>query len=389
MIEPAAYMPGPEMNRLQWRALWIGVAVLGVCILGAFRSPAQFFHSYLLAFLFWTGMALGCLAIAMLHHLTGGSWGMVIRRLLESGSRTLPLMALLFVPLFFGRHWIYSWTQPMNLPRQQLEYLDVRFFLTRAVLYFLVWLALAHWLGKWSHEQDRTGDRRLLLKMQWLSAPGLALYGLTGTFAAVDWMMSLEPRWYSSIFGLLIIGGQVLSAMAFVIVALVLLTAYQPLGRVLQPRHMHNLGKLLLAFVMIWAYLSFSQLLIMWSGNLPEEIPWYLHRLEGGWRWVGVLLILFHFALPFFLLLSRDLKRTGPKLALLAMLVVVMRMVDLFWLTAPEFSPGRFHIHWMDIAAPVGMGGVWLAVFAWHLKTRPLLPVGDPYLAVVLEGEHE
>jgi len=174
-----------------------------------------------------------------------------------------------------------------------------------------------------------------------------------------------------------------------VIVVLVLLTAYQPLGRVLQPRHMHNLGKLFLAFVMIWAYLSFSQLLIIWSGNLPEEIPWYLHRLEGGWRWVGVLLILFHFALPFFLLLSRDLKRTGPKLALLAMLVVVMRMVDLFWLTAPEFSPGRFHIHWMDIAAPVGMGGVWLAVFAWHLKTRPLLPVGDPYLAVVLEGEHE
>jgi hypothetical protein len=388
MSEPATYMPGPELDQLQRRALWIGIVALGVCVAGALRSPAQFFHSYLLAFLFWTGIALGCLAIAMLHHLTGGAWGMLIRRLLESGSRTLPLMALLFIPLLFGLDWIYAWTRPMDLPRQQLQYLDVRFFLARAVVYFLVWLAMAYWLSKWSSEQDHSSDRRLPRKMQLLSAPGLILYALTATFAAVDWMMSLEPRWYSTIFGLLVIGGQILSALAFAIVVLVLLSAHQPLGRVLQPRHLHDLGKLLLTFVMIWAYFAFSQLLIIWSGNLPEEIPWYLHRLEGGWRWVGVLLILFHFALPFFLLLSRDLKRTAPALAVLAMLVLVMRVVDLFWLTAPEFSPARFHIHWMDVAAPIGVGGIWLAAFVRQLKTRPLLPVGDPQLAQALEEEH-
>lgn len=389
MIEPATYMPGPETDRLQSRALWIGFAALGVCVAGAFRSPAQFFHSYLFAFLFWTGMALGCLAIAMLQHLTGGAWGMIIRRLVESGSRTLPLMALLFIPVYFGLPWIYPWARSMDLPRQQLEYLNVHFFLARALLYFLIWLTMAYSLSKWSSEQDRHGDRGFPRKMRVLSGPGLVLYGFTATFAAVDWIMSLEPRWYSTIFGLLNIGGQLLSAMAFVIAVLFLLTRSHPLGRVLQPRHMHDLGKLLLAFVMIWAYLAFSQLLIIWSGNLPEEIPWYVHRLEGGWGWVGVSLILFHFALPFFLLLSRDLKRTAPALALLAVGVIVMRAVDLFWLIAPEFSPGRFHIHWMDIAAPVGVGGIWMAVFARQLKTRPLLPVGDPLLAEALKEEHE
>ncbi|HJY86183.1 MAG TPA: hypothetical protein VKE24_05030 [Candidatus Acidoferrales bacterium] len=388
MIEPTSYLAGPEMDRFRSRALWIGIVALGLSALAGLRSPAEFMHSYLLAFLFWTGLALGCLAIAMLHRLTGGNWGMIIRRVLESGSRTLPLMALLFVPIYFGRHWIYGWTHPLELPRQQLAYLNVRFFLARAALYFLIWVGMAHWLSKWSREQDRTGDPQLLRRMQLLSGPGLVVYALTTTFAAVDWMMSLEPRWYSTIFGLLVVGGQLLSALAFAIVMIALLSTYGPLGRVLEPWHVHDLGKLLLAFVMVWAYLAFSQLLIIWSGNLPEEIPWYLNRLEGGWRWVGVALILFHFALPFSLLLSRDLKRRAPALALVAILVLVMRVVDLFWLTAPEFSPGQFRIDWMDIAVPIGVGGIWLAFFARELKTRPLLPVRDPELAAALEEEH-
>jgi hypothetical protein len=390
MIGPATYMPGPEMDRLQWRALAVGVVALAACVAGAFRNPGQFFHSYLMAFLFWTGMALGCLALTMLQHMTGGNWGLVIRRLVESGSGTLPLMALLFVPVAFGLRSIYDWTRPgVDLPPQQLEYLKPRFFLLRAVAYFLVWLALAYVLNKWSRQQDRTGDRQLIRKMQFVSGPGLILYGLTMTFAAVDWIMSLEPRWYSTIFGLMIIEGQVLSAMALAIAAGVLLAGCAPLGRVLQPRHLHDLGKLLLAFVMVWAYLAFSQLLIMWSGNLPEEISWYLRRLAGGWQWVGVALLLFHFALPFVLLLSREIKRNPRTLARLAALVLVMRVVDLFWLTAPEFPPAGFHFHWMDIAAPVGVGGLWLAAFAWQLKTWPLLPVGDPNLAEALEEKHE
>ncbi len=387
-MNAAAYMAGPEVSRVQRRALAAGVICLAVCLVGAVFSPAQFFRSYLLGFLFWTGIALGCLAIVMLQHLTGGQWGMVIRRLLESGSRTLPLMAVLFVPLIFGLSKIYGWTRPHDLPRQQVIYLNVPFFLARTAIYFLAWVLLAYFLNKWSRQQDTTGDRRFARRMQRLSGPGLVLYTLTATFAAIDWIMSLEPRWYSSIFGVLIIGGQALSAMAFVIAAAVLLAQYEPLASVLQPRHVHDLGKLLLTFVMLWAYFAFSQLLIIWAGNLPEEIPWYLHRLQGSWRWVGVLLILFHFALPFVLLLSRDLKRSARAMALLALAVIIMRLVDLFWLTAPEFWPG-FRIHWMDFLAPIGLGGIWLAFFLWQLQTRPLLPIGDPQLPQAMEHGHD
>jgi len=384
-MNSTSYMAGPGVGRLQRRALVVGLAALALCIIGAFISPAQFFRSYLLGYLFWAGVTLGCLAILMLQHLSGGAWGMVIRRMLESGSRTLPLMALLFVPLIPGIRQLYGWARPDNSIPHQAAYLNVPFFLFRAVLYFGAWLSMAYFLNRWSREQDRTGDLRLARRLRMLSGPGLVLYGLTATFAAIDWVMSLEPQWSSSIFGILIIGGQALSAMAFIIAVAVLLAQHEPLSGVLLPGHFHDLGKLLLAFVMLWAYFAFSQLLIVWSGNLPEEIPWYLHRLHGGWGWVGVLLILFHFALPFVLLLSRDLKRNARALALLAVAVIFMRLVDLFWLTAPEFWPGRFHLHWMDIAAPVGIGGVWLAVFAWQLRGWPLLPIGDRYLEKALE----
>ncbi len=384
-MNSTSYMAGPEVGRMQRRALSVGVAALALCVAGAIASPAQFFRSYLFGYLFWTGVALGCLAIVMLQHLSGGAWGMVIRRMLESGSRTLPLMALLFLPLIPGIRQLYGWSRPDNAISYQTAYLNVPFFLFRAALYFLVWLSIAYFLNRWSREQDRTGDLRLARRLQLLSGPGLVLYGLTATFAAIDWVMSLEPHWYSSIFGILIIGGQALSAMAFIIAVAVLLAQHEPLSGVLLPSHFNDLGKLLLTFVMLWAYFAFSQLLIIWSGNLPEEIPWYLHRLHSGWRWVGVLLILFHFALPFVLLLSRDLKRNARALALLAVGVIFMRLVDLFWLTAPEFWPGSFHLHWMDIAAPVGIGGVWLAVFAWQLRGWPLLPIGDRYLEKALE----
>ncbi len=384
-----AYMVGPEADRLQRGALFVGATALAICVVGAFFNSTQFFRSYLLGFLFWTGVALGCLAIVMLHHLTGGDWGIVTRRVLESGTRTLPLMILLFLPILFGLHRLYGWIHPINLPPSQVTYFKLPFFIFRTLLYFLIWLAMAYFLNRWSGDQDHSRDRGLLRRLQLLSGPGLVVYALTVTFASIDWVMSLEPRWYSTIFGILIIGGQTLSAMAFVIAAVVLLAQYRPFSEVLQPRHVHDLGKLLLMWVMLWAYFAFSQLLIIWSGNLPEEIPWYLHRLHGSWRWVGVMLILFHFALPFVLLLSRELKRSVRAMALLAVAVIFMRLVDLFWLTAPEFQPGGFHVHWMDLLAPVGVGGIWLAFFARQLKSRPLLPIGDPHLAQALKRERE
>lgn len=386
------YKAPASVGRLQQRALLVGAAALIVTALGASTSPAQFFRSYLVAYLFALGIALGSLGLLMLQHLTGGHWGIVIRRPLESATRTLPLLAVLFLPLAFGLRKIYVWAGPAAglekpLSKFQAGYLTVPAFLMRAAIYFTIWLVLMMLLNRWSRRQDETRDTAFRRKLQRLSGPGMILYVFTMTFAAIDWVMSLSPNWSSTIYGFLFVAGQVISAMALMIAVAVLLARSEPMSRVLQPRHLHDLGKLLFAFIMLWAYFAFSQLLIIWAGNLPEEIPFYMTRLRGGWGVVAVLLLLFHFALPFFLLLSRDVKRSARLLPRLAVAVIVLRLVDLFWLTAPEFSPAALRIHLLDLAAPAGIGGVWLAYFAWQLKGRPLLPLGDPQLAEAIEHD--
>ncbi len=386
-----SYMAPASVGRVQQRAMIAGVIGLGITAFGGVSSPAQFFRSYLVGFLFVLGVTLGCLGLLMLQHLTGGHWGILIRRPLESATRTLPLLAVLFLPVAFGLRQLYVWTGPMEQPlsKFQMSYLTVPGFLTRAAIYFAIWILLMLLLNSWSLRQDAARDRALRRKLQSLSGPGIVLYVFTMTFAAVDWVMSLAPHWASTIYGFLFVGGQAVSAMALMIAVAALLAQSEPMSGVLQPRHLHDLGKLLFAFVMLWAYFAFSQLLIIWAGNLPEEIPFYLKRFRGGWGGLAALILLFHFALPFFLLLSRDLKRSAGLLPRLAIAVILMRLVDLFWMTAPEFSSGAFRINWMDIAAPIGIGGVWLAYFAWQLKGRPLLPLGDPELAQAIEhGEH-
>lgn len=385
----------PQLDRLQQGAIAVGVLGTLLCVAGAFSSPEQFFRSYLFAFLFWVGVGNGCLSVMMIHHLSGGMWGLVIRRILEAGSRTLFFAAALFLPLAAGLKHVYVWANDEALGadkvlREAVEkkalYLNTGFFLGRAAFYFLVWAALAYFLSRWSLEQDRAGDPRFGRRMRALSGGGLILMGLTVTFAAVDWGMSLDPRWFSTIYGILFMVGQALSALAFVIVLVALLGGEKPLAAVVSPGSVHDLGKLLLAFVMLWAYVSLSQFLIIWSGNLPEEVPWYVHRLGGGWQWVALALVFFHFALPFLLLLSRDLKRNARLLGIVAGGVFLVRLLDLFWLVGPEFHGHGFAVHWMDVAAPVGLGGIWLAAFAWQLKGRPLLPLGDPELREALEG---
>jgi len=264
------------------------------------------------------------------------------------------------------------------------KYLNLIFFTGRAVFYFAIWYGISHYLNKWSLEQDRTGDRDLTRKLQALSGPGLVLYGLTATFASIDWVMSLDPTWFSTIFGILFMGGQGLSAMAFVITVIVALSTCKPMSEVIQPRHLHDLGKLMLAFLMLWAYFSFSQFLIIWSGNIPEEVGWYARRLHTPWKSIGLAIVLLHFALPFVLLLSRDLKRNGRTVRLVAITILVMRYVDLYWLTGPEFHRGEFTVSWMDLIMPFGIGGIWLWFFAGQLKARPLVPLQDPYLEEAL-----
>ncbi len=383
----------PALARLQQRALVVAIVGLAAGAIGAFAAgdAVHFYRSWLIGFLFCLGIALGSLALLMLQHLSGGEWGMVARRVFEAGSRTLPLTALMFIPLLFGTRELFLWARPEAVGgdailQAKAPYLNLSFWIGRAVVYFVLWLLMSVLLNRWSAQQDR-GEAITpadSVRFRIVSAPGILAYVLTMTFASVDWIMSLDPHWFSTIFGLLTVAGQGLSALAFSIAVLALIFPTGALGEFVKARHFHDLGKLLLAFVMLWAYLSFSQFLIIWSGNLPEEIPWYIERMRGWWGALAIALVVGHFALPFALLLSRDLKRHSSLLAKVALIVIVMRLADLIWLIAPTFAHEGFPIHWMDIVLPAGMLGLWLFVFARNVRTRPLLPVNDPYFKEAL-----
>jgi hypothetical protein len=379
-------VPGgaPATPRLQRLGLLVGLAALAISLLGAFQNPEQFWQSYLLAYLFWLEIGLGCLGLVMLHHLAGGRWSALSRRVLETGAMTLPLMALLFVPLLWGLATLYPWTDPAYLLhsealQQKSLYLNLPFFLARALLYFAIWLALAYLLNRWSLAQDLTGEEKYTRRMVRLSALGMILYVLTATFAAYDWMMSLEPEWFSSIYGLLFIAGQAVAALALAIIGLALLSRREGADQDWR-QPFNDLGNLMLGFVMIWAYFSFSQFLIIWSANIPEEAIWYYHRSQGGWQNVGLFLIGVHFVLPFLLLLSRVVKCQAQRLMVLAMLIFVVRWVDLFWLIVPAFHPEALHWHWLDLAILAAMGGGWVALFSWKWRKKSPLPLHDPRL---------
>jgi len=373
----------PELRGLQQKLLLAGGAGALLALAGWWSNPPQFFQSYLMAYMFVLGITLGCLALGMIHQLSGGAWGVLIRRPIGAAVRVLPVLTVLFLPIAFGMHSLYEWTHAdivaaSEVLRHKQLYLNIPFFLVRAAGYFVVWNVLSYFLNAWALEQDRTGDPRIARRMQMLSGGGLVAYGLTITFASFDWLMSLEPHWFSTIYGVLVIGGQGVSAMAFLIVTIVWLSRRAPLRDAVVPAYLHDLGNLLLAFVMLWAYFSFSQYLIIWSGNLPEEIAWYLHRLQTGWRAIGLTLVAFHFAIPFCLLLSRTVKREGRLVVQVAALILVARLVDLFWLIAPEFHRDGIAVSWLDVVLPLTLGSIWLGCFVWQLRGRAILPVHDP-----------
>jgi hypothetical protein len=388
------YRAPESIDRIRQSALIVGVVGLVICIIGIVKAPDRFFPSYLLAFMFVLGLSLGSLGLLMLQHLTGGNWGIIIRRPLESATRVMALVAVLFVPIFFGMKYLYAaWlTAPPSgegaLSEFQRAYLTPNGFRVRAILYFVVWLVLVFIFNRWSREQDvNREDRGLRRRLKMLAGPGIILYVFVMSFAAIDWVMSISPHWASTIYGFLFVAGQLISSMSLMIAVVVLLSRAGPLSGVLQPRHIHDLGKLLLAFVMLWAYFSFSQLLIIWSGNQPEEITFYRTRLYSEWGVVAVIVLIFHFFVPFFLLLSRDLKRNPNLLPRVALWLIFMRLVDLFWMTRPEFTPNAWPNVW-DLAAVLALGGLWFFVFAGQLKQLPLLPLGDPKLAEAIE-HHE
>jgi len=388
----------PVAKTIQQRSLIIGIIFAVISLALAFFRPDEFFRGYLLGYMAWLGVTLGSMAILMVRHLTGGGWGMVIRRILGAAMRCLPLMAVLFVPILFGLPKLYVWARPLDSIadkhlREHLQvitktYLNVPGFIIRAVIYLAIWNLLSFLLTKWSREQDKPPMRDHSHRFKAVSGPGLILYAFSIGFAAIDWIMSIDPSWISTIYGLLILIGELLSAMCFAVIIERILVNYKPMSEMLKPDFVQDHGKWMLTFVMVWAYFAFSQWVIIWAGNLPEEITWYMRRLNGGWGYVGLFLVVFEFAVPFVFLLSRPFKRDIRRLVWLAAWIMLMRYLDLFWIIEPNFSP-TFSLTLADVVVPVAIGGVWLAYFFRNLNSLPLLPAYDPAAHEVLEPAHD
>ena len=391
----AAEFAAPEaVNAIYQRSLGIGL-LFGVASLIFALVPStreQFFHAYLIGFMLWLGVSLGSMAVLMIQHLTGGKWGMVIRRQLEAAMNVLPLMALLFIPiaaaglpyLYNGNHesvggwpgWLHYQGPDAHLTAMSHSYLTVGGYIGRGAIYFAIWLGLAFVLSRWSAEQDQPPVQNLSPRFRTIAAPGVILYAFTISFAVIDWVMSIDPHWYSTIFGFIFIVGECLSALCMMVVIERILVPYRPMAFLLKPKEVHDHGKLILTFVLLWAYFSFAQLLIIWAGNLPMEIRFFTRRLYSGWEVMGLGLVIFHFAIPFLFLLSRPFKQNPRSLVRLAAWLLFMRFIDLFWYIEPSFHKA-LRLDWgylLDLIVPVAIGGLWLALFFRNLRSRPLLP---------------
>ncbi|CAN5490326.1 hypothetical protein BH24DEI1_BH24DEI1_08400 [soil metagenome] len=384
----------PTLDLIQRRALIAGGVGMLLALIGALFGLTPFLQSYLYAYFFWIGIALGSLAWLMIHHTVWGKWGFIARRILEAAAMVIPLMALLFLPILFGMPYLFPWANPViaagdALIQAKAAYLNVPFFAVRAVLYFVIWILLAFLLYHWSTRLDETGDMKYHRYAKVLAPPGIIFYFLAMTFAAFDWGMSLDPHWFSGIYGVIFIIGQGLSAMAFTVAVLVLLSRYKPLSEVIHPKQISDLGNFLLAFTMLWAYTSFSQFLIIWSANLGEDNIWYLVRMSGGWRILALFIVVFHFFVPFFILLSRRVKRNAHVLTTVALLIIFMRVVDLFWQLVPSFGRIGWQLSPLDPIMFIAIGGFWLAAFIWQLKSRALLPKYDPKIEAVAGVHHD
>jgi hypothetical protein len=379
----------PAAALIQRRSLWVGMIFGIASILGAIFTPAQAMHSYLLAYMWWLEMTLGCLALLMTQFLTGGSWGMVLRRFFEAGSRCWWLMALFFIPIVIGMHDLYFWTDRAKVAEEGLQkqaamYLTAPDFVLRGAIYFVGWGVAAYFLTRWSGMQDQPPDREFGSRFRGVSGPGIVVYFFTMSFASVDWVMSLQAHWVSTIYGMIFVAGQGLAGICLAAVMAIIMAKYEPMRRILKPSNLNDYGNLMLTFIMLWGWFTFSQWLIIWAGNLPDEISWYLVRLHHGWRYVGFCLLMFYFVFPFLLLLSKNFKRNPKTLVWLAVWMIIMRWTDLFWQIEPAFNRDAFHISWLDFVIPIAIGGFWVWLFYRNLRSRPLVPLHDPRARAIL-----
>lgn len=378
------------LRKLGTPALGVGGIALVASAVGALVAPLAFYQAWLVAFLFWLGLALGSMALLLVQYISGGRWGAAIRRPLEAAAGNVPLMALFFIPVALGMGQIYPWADEAKVSASAIlqyksVYLNPTWFVIRAVIYFAVWTLISMRLVAWSREEDAQGySAQRAGRVSVLAHVGILAWAITMSLAGIDWGMSLEVAWFSHIYGLMFAGAQLLSALALAIVISAKMADHRPISTVISPDRFHDVGKLLLAFTMVWAYFQLSQYIIMWGANLPEEIEWYVIRNHGGWEYLTLFLFLFHFVVPFALLLSRARKKVPSKIAAVAGLIVFMRYVDIFWWITPTFSHG-FVVHPLHLATVLGIGGIWLWRYLGALASRPLLAVHDPVISTELE----
>ena len=384
---------GPEAASIERISGVVGGLGLLLCVAGFFANRAEFFQSYLFAFIYWSGFTLGGLCILLLNNTVGGRWGVTARRFLEAQMRTLPLMFILVVILLFGLKYLYPWSHPdlvanSEVLRHKHPYLNIPFFIVRILVYFAVWLFWGLRLNRMSDQQDRTADPTLRERMRAFSAPGLLIFTLTGTFAYIDWILSADAQFFSTVYGAMILIGDIVQSFALTLLVMILASRGDRFGARINAKILHDLGNMMFAFVIFWTYLSASQLIIVWPANLPQELVWYLDRVQGFWKYLALVTALSMFAIPFLALLSQARKRDPKRLIKVAIWLLLARVIDLFWIVAPSFRNASnssllhtshgFAIYWTDFAAFFGVGGIWVYVFLGQLRRRPLLPLHDP-----------
>ena len=391
--EQATIPPGHSWNRLP--VIGGGAAVLGavVCAVLAPGNPKQFFFSWLVSFLFFLSLALGGLFFVLIQYAAQGGWGIVVRRIGETVFATIPMMAVLFIPVWVGLHHLFEWSVPGAaehdaLLRWKAPYLNVPFFLIRALFFFVIWSVIALMYYRGSSGQDVTGDSAVTARLRKFAGPAIIVLALTQTFASVDWIMSLTPHWYSTMFGVYFFAGSFVGFIALLSVVVVRMRGAGLLDTVITAEHLHDIGKFLFAFTAFWAYIAFSQFFLMWYANLPEETIWYKARIEGSWKAVSILLIMGHFVAPFLYLMGRAVKRRGATLALGGAWVLAMHFLDIYWQVMPTLHPEGFRPSLLDVAAFLAVGGCFVAAVGWLMRRQALVPLRDPRLAESLAFEN-